>query len=375
MLIFLSESVTSENLQYYGYEKTNSPFLTDMILEEKIILFNNHYANSVSTQFSMPMIFSGQFTLERLNQPFIYDYLKKWREINTFFISSQSYQTDNFDLVINTSFDYFVCQENSGKERFNDRGIDDNLLINFFSNFIEEYYGKKFFGIIQFNNTHYPYKVSKEEFKLFKPATPGSLNSFNNTIYEQDQLMKNYFDYLDQKGLLDSTIIIFISDHGEAFSEHGHSGHLQTLYNEDIAVPLWIHLPISFDSLLRNSLKKNTHKPTSNLDLFPTILELYKGLDHSKLNLQPQGESLFSDFDTSRFIPVAGMDMIDTKALINNQYKFIVTNQNGKQTFELFDIQSDKSEVNNIWTLVDEKTRSEFLLEMKKLEHIKFKGF
>lgn len=375
VLIFLSESVTSENLQYYGYDKTNSPFVTGMIKDEKIILFNNHYANSVSTQFSMPMIFSGQFELERLNQPFIYDYLKKWTDINTFFISSQSYQTDNFDLIINTSFDYFICQENSGEERFNDRGIDDNLLINFLEKFLDGNSEKNFLGIIQFNNTHYPYKISKDQFKIFKPAAPGSLNSYNNSIYEQDHIMKKYFDMLDEKGLLESTIIFFISDHGEAFAEHGHSGHLQTLYNEDIATPLWIYLPASFDSLSRNSMKKNINKPTSNLDLFPTILDLYDGLDQSKLNLQPQGSSLISTINTERFIPVAGMDMLDTKAVINNKYKFILTNKNGTETIELFDTLLDRVEENNLWGKADKITRQKFLDEIKKLEHIKFKGF
>lgn len=374
-LVLLSESLTRKNLQYYGYEKENSPFVDSMINKGNVILFGNHFANSVSTQYSMPMIFSGQFTLERINQPYIYDYLKKWVDIKTFFISSQSYQTDNFDLVINTSFDYFICQENSGQKRFNDRGIDDNLLISFFDSFIEKFNEEKFFGIIQFNNTHYPYKTASEKSKLFLPDTPGSLNSYDNTIYEQDQIIKSYFALLESNNLLDSTVIIFLADHGEAFSEHGHSGHLQTLYNEDIATPLWVFLPPSFSADKKNVLTSNTSIPTSNMDLFPTIFDLYEGLHYPDLNLLPFGNSLFSRINSNRFIPAAGMDMLDTKALINAPYKFIHTVKNGKQHCELFDITNDFNELNNLWKKVDNQTREYYLNELKKFDYIKFKGF
>ena len=51
--------------------------------------------------------------------------------------------------------------------------------------------------------------------------------------------------YLDQAGLWDSTLVIFLADHGEEFSDHGGSGHTVTLYQELIHVPLVIAAPSS----------------------------------------------------------------------------------------------------------------------------------
>ncbi len=39
------------------------------------------------------------------------------------------------------------------------------------------------------------------------------------------------------------TIIVFTSDHGEAFREHGQFGHTGAVLDEEIHVPFWIDAP------------------------------------------------------------------------------------------------------------------------------------
>jgi len=48
---------------------------------------------------------------------------------------------------------------------------------------------------------------------------------------------------LDQRGLLDETIVVVLSDHGEELGEHGIFGHRYTLTDESLAVPLMVRLP------------------------------------------------------------------------------------------------------------------------------------
>ena len=48
---------------------------------------------------------------------------------------------------------------------------------------------------------------------------------------------------LKAQGLYDDSLIIFLSDHGEEFLEHGYQGHMYTLYNETLSVPLMVKLP------------------------------------------------------------------------------------------------------------------------------------
>ncbi len=367
VLLFISESVKRNNLHYNGYERATSPFIDSMISVGKVIPFHNHFSNSVSTQFSVPIILSGNYTIEKLNEPYIYDYVKSWTNATTFFFSSQSMRTDNIDLVFNTSLDNFICQENSGKPKFNDRGINDHDLIPDVANYLNTLGRKKFLGVIQFNNTHYPYKHSRKEFLRFKPCPPTSLNAYDNTIYEQDFVLRDYFNMLNKKHLLDSTIIIFTSDHGEGFAEHGHSGHLQTLYNEDIAVPFWIYLSPGSPNEKRTVLVENSKKNTSHLSIFPTILDIFGLLDTVKLNLKPSGQSLLSN-KMSEEIPSVGLDMLDTKSIVYKNYKYIYSKKDNIEREELYDLSTDKKEANNLWNKTDEKTKEMYRSFLRKWE-------
>lgn len=71
---------------------------------------------------------------------------------------------------------------------------------------------------------------------------------------------------LDQLGLADNTIVVFTSDHGDMWGEHGlllkHGVH----YESCTRVPLTIHVP--------GEPPRRTQEPASSLDLAPTVLGL-----------------------------------------------------------------------------------------------------
>ncbi len=73
---------------------------------------------------------------------------------------------------------------------------------------------------------------------------------------------------LEARGLLDDTIVIFLSDHGEEFGEHGHTYHGGTLFNEMIHVPLIVRIPGL------QSRGRRIDSVVEILDVMPTILEL-----------------------------------------------------------------------------------------------------
>lgn len=192
------------------------------------------------------MMLSGNFTISKADHPFIYDYVKRWTDSRTYFFTSQSMQRSNIDLVYNTSLDTFVCQERLPYEPFNDLGVDDAEVAESVMEFHRKRNGERFFSIIQFNNTHFPYTVKQRAAHFFSTGDSAVIDSYDNTILEQDRILRSYFTAFQQAGLLDSTVIIFTSDHGEAFGERGHMGHLNTLYGEEIEVPMWIYLPEGF---------------------------------------------------------------------------------------------------------------------------------
>ncbi|MGH7286805.1 MAG: sulfatase-like hydrolase/transferase, partial [Myxococcota bacterium] len=77
---------------------------------------------------------------------------------------------------------------------------------------------------------------------------------------------------LEQRGLLERTILIVTADHGEEFLEHGRFLHTQ-LRPELLRVPLVLRLPDGAAAGLRRQ------DPVSHADLVPTVLDLL-GLEH-----------------------------------------------------------------------------------------------
>lgn len=70
--------------------------------------------------------------------------------------------------------------------------------------------------------------------------------------------------YLKDENLYDDTLIVFTSDHGEEYFDHGKYSHGQSQYDELIKAPLMIH---------GNDFTPGIYsQPVSNLDIVPTII-------------------------------------------------------------------------------------------------------
>lgn len=70
---------------------------------------------------------------------------------------------------------------------------------------------------------------------------------------------------LKAKNLFEDTLIVFVSDHGEEFLEHGWLGHVNTLYPEVIQVPLIIKFP-------RQRQGAVVEESVQQIDILPTVL-------------------------------------------------------------------------------------------------------
>ncbi|GMU65377.1 MAG: hypothetical protein AMXMBFR36_16510 [Acidobacteriota bacterium] len=73
---------------------------------------------------------------------------------------------------------------------------------------------------------------------------------------------------LEARGLWENTLVVFVSDHGEEFLEHGKVEHGRTLYEEQLRVPLIFRLPGDAGA------GKRVATPVEQIDILPTLLEL-----------------------------------------------------------------------------------------------------
>lgn len=118
----------------------------------------------------------------------------------------------------------------------------------------------------------------------------------------------NYWDFelgkmlmfLKDKGLLDNSIVVATSDHGQMFGEHGKWVHRNSLYEEVVRVPLLMSYPgtISAGQVLT--------APVHMMDITPTLLDMVgitvpSHMDGQSLLPQmqgaaaPEGRSIFSE--------------------------------------------------------------------------------
>ncbi len=76
------------------------------------------------------------------------------------------------------------------------------------------------------------------------PVSPEALalarDAYDDCIASLDRQLETLFRALDDRGLLDQTLVIITADHGEQFGEHKGFRHGVSLYEEEVHVPLLI---------------------------------------------------------------------------------------------------------------------------------------
>ena len=116
-------------------------------------------------------------------------------------------------------------------------------------------------------------------------------------LYDQevrvlDAVLGDVLAVLEKRGALDRTVIVFLSDHGEEFLEHGSLLHGYTLYEEQLRVPLVVVDP------RRGSVR--VAAATRMVDVLPTLLELLDVAPPAGL----QGRSLVPLMDGEELPPL-----------------------------------------------------------------------
>lgn len=130
---------------------------------------------------------------------------------------------------------------------------------------------KPFFLWTHYFDPHFPYNAP-EPFGSDYASKP-----YDGEVAYADFCVGNLLNRMREKGKLDNTIVIYLSDHGEALGEHGELTHGYFAYEETISIPMIIRFPDGDKS------GKRVKDIVSIIDIFPTLLEY--------LSVQWEGES------------------------------------------------------------------------------------
>lgn len=239
---------------------------------------------------------------------------------------------------------------------------------------------KKFFLWMHYMDPHYPYVppeqylsdfTSRQEAFSFNLSADHKKPSrdevevlrrlYSGEVKYVDACIGEFLRYLENRGLLESSMILLMSDHGHAFMEHGKFSHpYDILYNEVLHVPLILYGPEPSNSV---------HDPVQLLDVPPTITDILE----VKKPPSFMGESLVRLMEGSeQMTPIisesARPNLINLRydtsekavSCILGEWKLIINEM--LNSVELYNIQGDFEEKLNM--ALTEKTRA------KKLEQL-----
>ncbi len=188
-----------------------------------------------------------------------------------------------------------------------------------------------FFATLWSAQAHYPYSIRH---KLKQFTDDQLLNKYLSAVSETDYDLGRLLDWLKESDLLDTTLVVIVGDHGEAFYQHGKFGHGTALYEENIAIPLALINPQLFHGETYESLG-------STADVLPTVAECL-GLPDQPMW---QGRSLLHDMPDRRLYFVQPYSNLQY-AFREGNLKMIFTAWTDEA--EVYDLAKDPWEKNNI---------------------------
>ena len=178
-------------------------------------------------------------------------------------------------------------------------------------------------------------------------------DAYDGGIAYLDFQIDSLLNVLEQRGVLNNTIVIITSDHGEHFGEHGLIQHGNSLFLPLLNVPLVIHYPAGVPLGLK------VQAPASLRDLAATVLDLAgvpgSGVPGRSLMewVRPSRDSartdtLYSAVDFHRLLPKWPPSPVmrgNMRSIVLDSLHYI---RNGDGTEELFHLGNDSRETLNL---------------------------
>jgi arylsulfatase A-like enzyme len=206
--------------------------------------------------------------------------------------------------------------------------------------------GRPFLLFAHYQCTHEPYVKHPES-----DFGDTDMDVYDSALAYCDHEIGRLLDALDARPDAGKTAIVFYSDHGELFGEHGFHEHGNTLFEPDVRVLLMVRPPAAIEI---GSTQRTVTVPVSIVDLTPTLTDLAGAPCRSSeggKSLVPLVEGpgdpelakrpifLFADLmrPTLRY---------QARGVVKDGFKYIRYEPTGLE--QLFDLNSDPQELHNL---------------------------
>jgi arylsulfatase A-like enzyme len=331
VLIYLVCSMRPDHSSLYGYSRDTTPFMKE--LGAAGIVFEDAQAQAPWTKGSVPSLMTsihsytlgmrqdadtvprGAVTLAETLRKAGYSTASV---VTNPFVGRVSGLDRGFDYMM----EYPVVHRQRSEEA--DRGTDSAALAKVANGWLERHRDEPFFLYAHTSDPHAPYRPPADlEARFANPADTAQFNRdyealwdkrqygggaavtlarcrakgidpetflrravdrYDGEIAHADRSLRALVDKLRQLSLLDDTLVVVLSDHGEEFWDHGLTGHGHSLHQELIHAVFLMWNPRLLGA------PKRIREPVQLLDLMPTVAGLLK-ID---LDGEVQGQSLLA---------------------------------------------------------------------------------
>ncbi len=372
VILISLDTLRADHLGCYGYHRNTTPFLDTFA--KKGILFENCISTAPWTlpahvslltslySSSHSVIDDGLGSIPPMLQSSIPPEIKTLPEIlqdkgfETRAITSHLYVSDRFGFE--RGFNIFHYKQGQIAGEVTQRALSWLDILS----------DRPFFLFLHYFDCHDPYAAPPPYRNMFDPAYEGDIDGRLKTIVRYtkakmtesdlkhliarydgeiryvDDYLRRFIERIEKAGLLENTMIIITSDHGEEFKDHGSLHHGHTLFEELIRVPLLLFLsgdiPIS---------QRRIKSQVSLVDIMPTILDFLE-LDIPR---GMEGETLIPYLKKANRKPrVAYSETSRYKAfqacVRTNEYKNIISDKFSGHRETIYNLERDPGEKVNL---------------------------
>jgi len=308
LVICVLDAARADHLGCYGYARDTTPNI-DQLAGESVI-FRNHFAPCSSTRASTASLFTGLypdshriaeretldegiFTLGRALKAAGFRTALFSSNIN---VSPETGLGSEFDKVFPKRGTRGGIGQGQGGAGGGQLWRGPESLTREFAKWLARERPSRFFAYLHILPPHSPYEAPDAFTELFAQQEPPPVqrrpfefpevapayagfrslsprrwvNLYDANLRWADWGLGEVVRLLRERGLLDNTLLVVTSDHGEAFGEHGYINHALAVYDEFVHIPLLIRFPG------RQRLVGEVTPLTQTVDLLPTICDSYR---------------------------------------------------------------------------------------------------
>jgi arylsulfatase len=374
IVLLVIDAARADHVGCYGYPRETTPNIDR--LAQSSVLFEWHFSQTAETKSSTACLLTSQYADTNLADgpralipgTFTMEGGLGRAGFRTLLVSSNLKACPLYGIGDDFQ-DSIWDRALEGLAEEGERAFHPTVALRAVRQWLADNGDSRFFAYIHFIPPHYPYDQPEAYTELFEglepidfeagevafpervprpiptpPPLPDWINLYDANLRWADWTVGEVEAILGDSGLLDSTLLIVTSDHGEAFGEHGHTWHGRSPHDEACHVPLLIRFPGGKLAGTR------IEALTESVDLLPTLFDLVE-VEYPAEGIQ--GRSLLpliaGDCDSVNDYVFCRAGGSPSKYLVRDKEHALVLASNGEWRV-LYDLARDPGQRENVYT-------------------------